>query len=206
MPATTLTLALILQTVSVGNPTAHGGPGAVPEGPGAAVSIPVAGTVEVDAVMARDTADEAVERWVRERWDGKLVGEVEAATPFWLPDSLVHRMARRSVGSWPVAELVSVVDEAVETRQHEFGTSYRSVLTVRENRNATVRMERRLANAVRAAEQRVLATAGGTVVLWAVLFLILSWLDRLSRGYMTGRLATIGLLAGSGIPAAAVLL
>jgi len=44
---------------------------------------------------------------------------------------------------------------------------------------------------------------GGTVILWAALALLCGWLDRLTRGYMSGRLRLLFSGVGLGLPAIA---
>ena len=51
-------------------------------------------------------------------------------------------------------------------------------------------------------ERSTIFKVGGMTVTWVFLALLLSWMDRLSRGYMTGRLRAIGVLGGLLMPAA----
>ena len=91
-------------------------------------------------------------------------------------------------------------------REHEFGSSFQTTLWVREDAVAAGKVDREVRQALTQLRWRTLAMAGGTVVFWAVLALVLSWVDRLSRGYMTGRLGVVGVLLGSAVPAVAFVL
>ena len=64
------------------------------------------------------------------------------------------------------------------------------------------RGEQRLRAELRKLERSTAVKAGGVAAGWVFLALLLSWLDRLSRGYMTGRLRTIGVLGGLLMPTA----
>ena len=63
-----------------------------------------------------------------------------------------------------------------------------------------VAIEQALRAAVRGLRHRTLLKAGCVLVGWLGLALLLCWVDRLSRGYMTGRLWAIGLLCSAALP------
>ena len=50
----------------------------------------------------------------------------------------------------------------------------------------------------------MLLRGGAVAFAWATLALAVGWFDRLSRGYMTGRLRLLGVLLGVAVPAIAV--
>ena len=67
----------------------------------------------------------------------------------------------------------------------------------------TERSEQRLRSELRRLEKSTAYKFGGIAAGWTLLAVALAWVDRLSRGYMTGRLRAVGLLAALAMPAVA---
>lgn len=162
--------------------------------------VEIKGPVELKAAEAASGARLELERWAQSYGDAMLAAEVERSGARWIPSSWIRDLARRRVDPWTAADLAVVVDERVAERQHEFGVSYQAILEVAERSSGRQRLQRTVQTAVHDAERLVLLLAGGTVVYWAVILLMVGWLDRLTRGYMTQKLALIGLLAALGVP------
>ena len=118
-----------------------------------------------------------------------------------MPQILTDGAVRRWLADLPIQQLVAHVDRQDRERVHEFGNSYQTTLWVSENPSAVEHSERRLRTKLRNLENEAVAKAGGIAVGWAFLALVISWVDRLSRGYMTGRLRLIGVAAGLVLPA-----
>ncbi len=65
--------------------------------------------------------------------------------------------------------------------------------------------ERQLRHEMKRLERVTAIKYGGIAASWVVLVVVLGWIDRLSRGYMTGRLRLVGLLGATAVPAIAFL-
>ena len=169
-------------------------------------AVAIRGEAELTPAAAFESAHDRVEDCLRERWRERAQRLVVDQRPFWLPVQL----AERAVGRWllqtPIGEGIRVVDREDRTREHEFGSSYQTTLWVTEDPQQVARGSRQLRRELELVTRRTLLTAGGTVVFWATLAFVLGWVDRLSRGYMTGRLRLLGLLLGTAAPTIAFLL
>jgi hypothetical protein len=180
--------------------------------PAAAVAEPsldvvaVTGTPELDAAAAYRAALTAAE--ARQQASLRERAEQVAAEwrPFWMPPVFVEQAIARFLAAPQREASVRIVDRTDRRREHEFGSSFQTTLWVREDAVAAGKVDREVRQALTQLRWRTLAMAGGTVVFWAVLALVLSWVDRLSRGYMTGRLGVVGVLLGSAVPAVAFVL
>jgi hypothetical protein len=172
---------------------------------GAVAAVAVRGDAELSAAAAMASAQARVEEHVQALWRERAERTVAAQRPFWLPELLTDQAVRRWLADLPTAQLVQVVDREDREREHEFGNSWQTTLWVAEDRHQQSRAEQRLRRALRAAEHETAWKYGGIAVGWTVLIFGLGWFDRLSRGYMTGRLRLAGLLLGLAVPAAAFL-
>ena len=74
-----------------------------------------------------------------------------------------------------------------------------------EDARTTQRLEQRLRRVLSQLERGTAVRLGGVAASWTLLIVLLGWLDRLSRGYMTGRLRLVGLLGGVIVPVVAFL-
>jgi hypothetical protein len=175
-------------------------------GPQALDAVAIVGDAELSPAAAYDSARVRAEDHVRDRWRERAQRVAAESRPFWLPEPLVER----AVGRWllrpDVVDGVHVVDRQDHRREHDFGSSYQTTLWVAEDEQAVSKRERQLRRELGLVERRAVLTAGGTAVFWALLAMVLGWIDRLSCGYMTGRLRLIGLLVGCAVPTVAFLL
>ncbi len=172
---------------------------------GTADAVAIRGTTELSAAEAYAAAKSAVADYVRNRWTERGERELVDRRPFWLPAPLAQQAVQRWLVQQPIDSAVRIVDREDITREHEFGQSFQTTVWIAEDARAVANGERQLRRELGLVKRRTLVTSGATVGFWAVLGLVLSWLDRLSRGYMTGRLRLIGLLLGVAVPALAFL-
>lgn len=169
-----------------------------------ASAMAVKGETELDPGAAFASARLKVEGHVRDLWRERAHRAFEQR-PFWMPEFLTSEAERRWLADLPVETLVQLVDREDKERVHDFGNSYQTTLWVSEDPRAVQRGERELRGELRRLERRTAMKLGGVAVSWVGLALLIVWLDRLSRGYMTGRLYLIGLCAGVAVPLASSL-
>ncbi len=194
MLAVTLTCALLIQQPLTPNWVATG---VDHERPSATV---VRGTAELDPARAYETAHrEAVSR-LRERCEARAEQLIQEAAPAWLPTFVTDQEVRRWLARMDLEDGLRILDRADRERQHDFGLSYQTSLLVAEDSSFLSRAERRLGQQLRRAEKTFVVRSGVTLGLWIFLALGVFWLDRLSRGYMTGRLSLLALAIGAGAP------
>ncbi|MBM4060054.1 MAG: hypothetical protein FJ265_03010 [Planctomycetes bacterium] len=169
-------------------------------------AVAVRGEAELSQAAAFASAAQRAEAHVRDRWRERAERVIDGQRPFWLPSLLAQEAVRRYLADLPADRLVRYVDRDDRERQHEFGSSWQTTLWVAESPQAVQQQERQLRRELRQLEQTTAIKYGGVVAGWAVLALAIGWFDRLSRGYMTGRLRLLGLLCGAAFPAVAFLL
>lgn len=168
--------------------------------------VEVRGAIELDAAAAFASAREAVVDHAQRLWQERAARLAAQQLPGYMPDLFVQQALQRFLQQAGVERTVQLVGRDDREREHEFGSSWQTTLWVAEDPRAVAACERLLRANLRRAEREVLWKSGGTVVFWAVLGIALGWLDRLSRGYMTGRLRLLGLVLGAAVPAVAFLL
>lgn len=173
--------------------------------PADSAAVAVRGDAELTPAAALASAEARVDEHVRSVWQERADRAVARQRPFWLPEVLVQEPVRRWLSDLPVAQLVRRVDREDRERTHEFGNSYQTTLWIAEEPRAVQRGERSLRAELRRLERNTAVKYGGIAAGWVALAILLAWIDRLSRGYMTGRLRTIGVLAALAMPAAAFL-
>jgi hypothetical protein len=204
MTAMVLACVLLAQTAVASPPqatlAAYGAGAADPN------TVAVRGEAELSPAAAFESARERAEQHVRERWEQRGQRLLDEQRPFWLPAPLAERAVQRWLATGAAQAGIQIVDREERTREHEFGSSWQTTLWVAEDPRVVANGERSLRRALRQQVERTLLAAGGTVVFWGLLAFALSWIDRLSRGYMTGRLAVTGLGLGVALPAIAFLL
>lgn len=179
-----------------------------PQQPDTAVvadAVAVRGDAELDPAAAYASARRKAEEHVRELWTERAERAVEGQRPFWLPDLVAREAVRRWLADLPVDRLVRFVDREDRERDHEFGSSFQTTLWVAEEPRLVQQSERLLKRELRQLERTTAVKYGSVVAGWVVLVLLVGWMDRLSRGYMTGRLRLLGLLCGVAFPALAFL-
>lgn len=200
---TTLLATLVLATASNAQ---HPGGGAVPAEQSPIDAVAVRGTAELTSAAAYGAAHVAAVDHQKAQWRERADRVVSDHRPFWMPRSLVDRAVDRWIAVQAGEHSLRVVDREDREREHEFGKSYQTTLWICEDRAQVTRGEKALRRELEQVRRRTVVLAGGTVGLWAVLAFAVSWIDRLSRGYMTGRLRALGLLIGVAVPSLAFLL
>jgi hypothetical protein len=184
--------------------------GCVPQNPAVPAAattsaVAVRGDAELSLAAAFASAQTRVEDHVRTVWRERAERTLEQQRPFWLPQLLADEALRRWLADLKPRQFVQVVDREDREREHEFGNSWQTTLWVAEDPQQLERGEQRLHNELRRLERTTAMKFGGIAAGWTLLIVSLAWLDRLSRGYMTGRLRLVGLLLGAAMPAAAFL-
>lgn len=180
----------------------------LPQHPAAAPSataVAVRGDAELSPAAAFASAQSRVEEHVRTMWRERAERAAAEQRPFWMPELLTREAVRRWLLDLPLAQMVEVVDRQDHERQHEFGQSWQTTLWVAEDAQRVHRGEQRLRGELRRLERTTAWRYGGIAAGWTLLVVAIGWLDRLSRGYMTGRLRVAGLLGAVAVPAVALL-
>jgi hypothetical protein len=180
----------------------------VPQEPLPAVmadAVAVRGDAELDPATAFASAKRRAEDHVRGMWSERAERAFTGQRPFWLPELLAQETMRRWLADLPVDQMVRLVDREDRERTHEFGNSYQTTLWVAEDPRGVQQGERQLRRELRDLEKVTAIKYGGVVGSWVLLAMLVAWIDRLSRGYMTGRLRLLGLLCGLAVPAVAFL-
>jgi hypothetical protein len=177
----------------------------LPQDPAATLAVAVRGEAELTPAAALASARHKVDDHVRALWQERAQRAVGAARPFWVPEALSEQAVRRWLAALPVERLAVCVDREDKEREHEFGRSYQTTIWVAEDTRSAQRSEQGLRQELRQLERRTAVKYGGIAAGWIGLFVLLGWIDRLSRGYMTGRLRLVGLLGAAAVPAFAFL-
>jgi hypothetical protein len=141
-----------------------------------------------------------VDEHIRSLWEERAKRAASRQSPFWMPQILTDSAVRRWLADLPVQSLVKQVNRDEKERVHEFGNSFQTTLWIVEDQEMLQGGERRLRTELDHLKRSTAVKAGGVAVGWVFLALLLGWLDRLSRGYMTGRLRAVGALGGLLMP------
>lgn len=198
MFATLLVCAMSLQTPQV-EPAAWVEDRVDPRRP---TAVAFTGTVELTPAEAFESAREQADTGMRMQLE--RAAQTLASQPFWLPDFVANAVRERWLDRQACLYEVEVVDRSDVIRDHGFGKSFQTHLLVA-NVEPSKSEQRRLSRSMRDAGYLFLAKCGGTVALWFLLALAFWWVDRLSRGYMSGRLRLLAVGAGLVIPGVAFL-
>jgi hypothetical protein len=198
-------LALLLSVALLGSSDAIAGAAPLAQDPRASApvatsAVAVRGDTELTAAAAFVSARARVDEHVRGLWQDRAATAVATRRPFWLPQPLADQAVRRWLGNLSTEQMVRTVDREDRQREHEFGTSYQTTLWVAEDPRAVQRSEQSLRSTLQRLERTTVVKYGGIAVGWTALVVVLGWLDRLSRGYMTGRLRLVGVLGGLAVP------
>lgn len=164
-------------------------------------AVAVRGDTELSPAEALASAKLRVDEHVRSLWVERAKRAATRQQAFWMPDLLLDQAVARWLVDLPVQRLVKQVNRDDRERVHEFGNSYQTTLWIAEDKELVQHGERRLRDELRRFERTTAVKVGGVAAGWVILALLLGWLDRLSRGYMTGRLRAIGILTGVLMPA-----
>ena len=170
-----------------------------------ASAVPVRGEAELSPAEAYESATRKAEAHLRQRWQQRAERTISQRRPFWIPEILVDARMDRWLADLPLERIARVVDREDKERVHEFGNSYQTTLWVAEEPRVVEAGQQQLRHELRRLERVTAIKYGGIVGGWAVLALLIGWLDRLSRGYMTGRLRFLGLSLGASFPVIAFL-
>jgi hypothetical protein len=200
---TTLFATLILASVAAGQ--SPGGHSRL-ESQGAVDTVAIRGTTELTSAEAYGSARHVAIDHLEARWRERSERLIAEGRPFWLPEVLCSRAVDRWIARQAGERALCVVDREDREREHEFGKSFQTTLWIAEAPAEVNRGETQLRRELHRTRQQAVVLAGGTVGLWAVLAFAVSWIDRLSRGYMTARLRVLGLLVGVAVPSLAFLL
>lgn len=164
-------------------------------------AVEVRGDAELSPAGALASAERRAEQHVRRVWRERAEREAALRSHSWVPALLIEREIDRWLADLPVERLLVQVDRADRERVHEFGRSYQTTLRVAEVSASVERARRELRAALGRVERVAAWKAGAVAVGWFLLGVALTWLDRLSRGYMTGRLRALGALGAASLPA-----
>lgn len=169
--------------------------------------VTVRGTVELSPAAADSAAASMASEHVRSLVVGRAEGLVESVAPVWLPTFTRDQIVRRWLGEFDPAKGVRIVAHKMDQHDHGgLGSSYRTTLEIESDEGAVEAALVRLRRAIPRAAEYFAAKCAGVIGFWLVLGLGISWIDRLSRGYMTWRLRCLGAVAGLGLPAVALLI
>lgn len=169
-------------------------------------AMAVRGEAELTPAAAFASARTRAEDGARERWQTRVERVMATQRPFWMPAVFADLAVSRWFADLPIERSLKVLDREDAQREHDFGSSYQTTLWVVEDPRVVEAQELRLRRELRRAEYQLLWKSGGIALFWSVLAFGIGWVDRLSRGYMTGRLRLIGLLLGAAIPTVTFLL
>jgi hypothetical protein len=172
--------------------------------PAAADAVAVRGDAELSPAAAFASARDRMAEHVRGVWAQRAARLSASERPLWLPAAIVDASVHRWLAALPLDEFARVVDREDRARDHGFGQSHQTTLWVSEEPDAQRRGERQLRDVLSAAARDVGLRGGAVACAWATIALAVGWFDRLSRGYMTGRLRLLGVLLGVAVPAIAV--
>lgn len=192
-----LTLACLAQDHHPGD-----GHGLAGLGGASAVPLVVRGTVELSAGEADAAASALLGDRARVLLSERGRSLMAQLAPVWLPEfSREQTLARWLTAIEPEGALRVIDRERAEHDHGHLGTSYRTALIVEADREQLGKHMSRLRRQIPRAADTFALKCAGIAGFWTVLALAISWLDRLSRGYMTWRLRFLGLIAGSAAPA-----
>lgn len=161
----------------------------------------VRGTVELSEQAADAAAwDHLLERVsVDVRTRAERV--ISAGAPAWFPGFCRDQLVDGWIAGLDLRQCLRVTDRMRQPRDHgSLGQSFRTTLTAevddRRVDQALAGLQRKLRSAARGFLTKCAAVFGS----WICLAGLVGWLDRQSRGYMTGRLRLLAILAGVLVP------
>ena len=167
-------------------------------------AIAFTGTVELSPAESFDTARAVAECGLHDQLGRSAETLARSFQPIWMPDFVVESARDRWLERQVSRHELEILDRSDVVRDHGFGKSFQTHLLV-ERVEPSKHESGRMARYVRDAGRLFLAKCGGTLGLWVLLALVFWWVDRLSRGYMTGRLRLIAIGVGLLLPSVAFL-
>ncbi len=201
-----LTSLLIIVCFVQGPQSAEGSGRLLVDAPGPA-PLSVRGSVELTPAAADAAAGTLVEERARTLLEDRGRGLMARVAPCWFPAFCRDQLLRRwLLGCDPETALRVIDRERVEHDHGSLGTSYRTALVVESDEQTLGKHLSRLRRQIPRAAETFAVKCGAIAGFWALLGIVIGWLDRLSRGYMTWRLRLLGLIAGSAAPAVALFL
>ena len=200
MKALSLVLALFVHVLPAQKPWVVRG-----DSPEFADARVVTGTPELNPEAARQAAiDQAIED-LRTLQKQRGIAVAAGYTPSWVPERFMERVVEKWVARQDLRTSLEVLDQDQRVRDHGFGQSYQASVLVRANPKKSQEAEKVLGWEMQRAIKRLKQGLGITCAGWIGLAFLVSWLDRLSRGYMTLRLWALACVVGVAIPAGLLL-
>lgn len=186
MLAITIAAGLLLQAPQDMKPWVD--QGFDPSHPGAQV---VSGAPELEPAKAWQAVSRKV---VAQRAEQKVLAAKEVRS--WMPEVLLEPIVLSWARGAAERAEVRILDRDLLVRDHGFGASYQAFLLIQDGAEVSRPDMRQLQRRIDRAERRILVRGGCTAALWALIALAGFWLDRLTRGYMSGRLTLIAAVLG----------
>lgn len=159
-------------------------------------SQPNASVIAGAPELSRDEAWASATRRAVEDRHGRIVrlatDQASAQSPAWLPGFVRERVVRQWTGEQMQNYRLRVLDRDLLVRDHGFGRSFQAFLLLDKVDPAWATGSRILMDRLERARERFVLNCGGVVGWWGLLALFVLWIDRLTRGYMTGRLYALG--------------
>jgi hypothetical protein len=161
----------------------------------------VRGTVE----LSEREADAAAWQQLLERVAGDVRSRAARITvngaPAWLPEFCRDQVVDGWIAGLDLRQCVRITERVREPRDHgSLGWSFRTTLTAEVDDRRLDQALAGLARKLRGAARGFLSKCAGIVGSWLCLAALVAWLDRQSRGYMTGRLRVLAACAGVLVP------
>jgi hypothetical protein len=176
-----------------------------PVAPPSLTAVAVRGEAELTPAAAYASAYRRAQAQVQARWQERADRQLASLRPFWLPEAVARHALQQWLLALPADQLLACVDRQDREREHEFGSSWQTTLWVAEPAELLPQHERALVQTLRRTQRETALRYGGIAGGWTLVWLLVGWFDRLTRGYMTGRLRWIGALLTLSFPVLAFL-
>lgn len=168
-------------------------------------AVAIRGAAGLTGAEALASAQEQVAAHLRAAWRERAARIAGEAAPAWLPQPCVDAVVARWLARLPADRLARVVDRDDRVRDHGFGTSHQTTLWIAEAPEHVRAGEASLRTALAAARRTALARSGAVALGWTALGIGAAWFDRLTRGYMSGRLRLAAAALAALVLAAAIM-
>lgn len=168
-------------------------------------AVAVRGAAGLSAAEALASAREQVAAHLRSSWRERAGRIAAESAPPWMPQPCVETVVARWLADLPADRLVRIVDRDDRVRDHGFGTSHQTTLWIAEEPAHLRAGSASLRRALGSASRQALARGGAVAVGWAAVGVGAAWFDRLTRGYMTGRLRLTAAVLAAVVLAAAIM-
>ena len=155
-------------------------------------SAVVAGSPELSRADAwRSVTRRAVEER-QAQLEGLAAARVAEQSASWLPDFVTEQAIREWSGEQMEGFRLRVLDRDLLVRNHGFGQSFQAFLLLEKGTPGVDHGSQSLEHRLASARECFALKCGGVAGWWGLLALLTFWFDRLTRGYMTGRLCVLG--------------